>query len=56
MDHLPEHPHNQESLHWQYHFYQKNGRWPTWLDAMAHCSPEMQDHWIIELRKHGVKI
>lgn len=49
-------PHNQQSLAYQYKFYEQHGRWPTWTDALAHCPPEVQEHWKIELRKHGVKI
>lgn len=40
--HDPEAPHNQQSLAYQYKFYDKNGRWPSWADAMAHCSPEVK--------------
>jgi len=46
-DHDPALPHNQQSMFWQYWFYRSvNGaRWPTWDDAMAHCTPEMQEKW-----------
>jgi len=54
--HDPDMPHNQESLFWQYHFMEKNGWWPTWTDAMAHCSPEMKKAWTEELAKHGVTV
>ncbi len=54
--HEPAMPHNQESLFWQYSFREKNGRWPTWADAMAHCEPEMKAQWIRELAKHGVVV
>jgi hypothetical protein len=40
--HDPSLPHNQQSLHYQYWFYGREGRWPTWDDAMAHCTPEMK--------------
>jgi hypothetical protein len=53
-DHLPEMPHNQQSLFWQYRFYGRNGRFPTWLDALEHCSPEMKAVWIAELAKKGI--
>lgn len=56
VDHEPEMPHNQQSLYYQYKFYQQNGRWPTWEDAMAHCSPELQAWWKKELRERGVSI
>lgn len=56
VDHPPDMPHNQQSLYWQYWFYGTNGRWPTWNDAMAHCTPEMQDKWRITLKEHGVDL
>jgi hypothetical protein len=51
VKHPPEIPHNQQSLFYQYHFYAEHGRWPTWDDAMAHCSPEIQTLWKAELKK-----
>jgi len=56
VDHAPEMPHNQQSLYYQYKFYQQHGRWPTWEDALAHCAPEMQDAWKEALRKREVMI
>jgi hypothetical protein len=40
--HSPDMPHDNRSLFYQYHFYKQNGRWPTWDDAMAHCSDEVK--------------
>ena len=56
VKHDPEMPHNQQSLYYQYKFYQKHGRWPTWEDALAHCSTEMQDAWKESLKKRGIMI
>lgn len=56
VKHEPEMPHNQQSLFWKYNFFGKNSRWPTWTDAMAHCTSEMQQRWIQELAKHGVTV
>lgn len=56
VKHEPGLPHDQQSLYWNYWFYGKNGRWPTWRDAMAHCTPEMQEHWIHALAEHGVEV
>lgn len=56
VDHDPEQPHNQQSLYWQYWFYGKNGRWPTWEDAMAHCTDEVKQYWIDALRARGVEV
>lgn len=36
--HKPEEHHNKDSLYYQMAFRQKHGRWPTWADAIAHCS------------------
>lgn len=49
-------PHNQQSLAYQYKFYEANGRWPTWHDAMAHCTSEMKERWTTELSALGVKL
>lgn len=54
--HEPEMPHNQQSLYWQYHFYNQHGRWPTWADAMAHCTNEIKGLWIEALGKHGIEV
>ena len=45
VKHDPELPHNKDSLCYQYKFYDRHGRWPTWSDAMAHCPPEVQAAW-----------
>lgn len=55
--HRPAHgtdePHNAQSLYYQYSFYADHGRWPTWRDAIAHCSPPVREAWEAELRKRG---
>lgn len=54
--HEPKMPHNQQSLYYQYHFYNEHGRWPTWEDAMAHCSEEMRKYWVDALTEKGIKV
>lgn len=54
--HAPEQPHNQESMFYQNNFYGKHGRWPTWKDALEHCSPEVKARWTLELKAHGVEV
>lgn len=54
--HDPKQPHNRDSLAYQYHFYDKNGRWPTWADAMAHCTDEVKAYWTQALRERGVEV
>ena len=54
--HEPELPHNKDSLFYQMSFYQQNGRYPTWKDAMEHCSEEMKAQWTDALKEHGVEV
>lgn len=54
--HEPDQPHNQQSLAYQYKFYDEHGRWPTWRDAMAHCTEEIKAFWIAELENRGVSL
>jgi hypothetical protein len=56
VKHAPELPHNQQSLYWQYWFWSQHQRWPTWKDAMAHCTEEMKGLWRVELGKHGIEV
>lgn len=42
--------HDNRSLVFQYRFYSKRGRWPTWKDAIAHCEPDMRKAWEEKLR------
>lgn len=49
FDHEPAMPHNRDALYYQYRFKMLRGRWPTWADAVAHCSEEMAEFWRQEL-------
>lgn len=49
-------PHNPNSLYYRTRFYQENGRYPTWADAMAHCAPDVRAVWRTELLKLGVDV
>lgn len=51
--HESDQPHNAQTLYYQYFFANKHGRWPTWKDAVAHCTPEVQKLWQEELEKLG---
>lgn len=55
VKHEPDQPHNQQSLVYQYNFYDKHGQWPKWKDAMEHCTQEVKDKWIALLKEKGVK-
>jgi hypothetical protein len=54
VDHAPEMPHNQQSMYYQYKFYNDHGRWPIWSDAMAHCAEDVKEKWTKALAAHGV--
>lgn len=56
VDHSSDQPHNQQSLYWQYWFLGRNGRWPTWVDAMEHCSDEVKEFWIDMLADRGIVV
>lgn len=56
VDHDPELPHNQQSVYWQYWFLSQHNRWPTWTDAIAHCTEDMKAFWIDELAKRGIEV
>lgn len=56
VEHEPGQPHNRGSLAYQYKFYDKHGRFPTWKDAMEHCSDEVKELWIAELERHGIDV
>ncbi len=51
--HLEDQPHDAQSLFYQYAFYGEHGRWPTWKDALAHCSDEVKQQWETALREGG---
>jgi hypothetical protein len=55
-EHDANEPHNQESMYWQYWFHDQHGRWPTWVDAMAHCSDDMREAWESGLAQHGITV
>ena len=54
--HDPTQPHNKDSLYYQYSFFARHQRWPTWRDALAHCDQHTQELWIAELTKLNVRI
>lgn len=53
VKHKPEQPHNCQSLYYQYNFYGKRGRWPTWADAISHCASAVQEYWKQALQDRG---
>jgi hypothetical protein len=59
-DHAWDQPHNQQSLYYKMRFHGTHGRYPTWSDAMAHCTEEVKASWRAELvrmmQEHGMEI
>lgn len=51
--HDPAWPHDAQSIYYQMDFLNKNGRPPTWADAISHCPPEMQAEWKRLLTRDG---
>lgn len=49
-DHEADWPH-MPSLFYKVHFKMAHKREPTWADAIAHCSTQMQNLWRDELKK-----
>jgi len=56
VDHAPKTPHNQQSMYYKYKFYSQHDRWPTWADAMEHCTDDVKQRWIEGLKMHGVEV
>jgi hypothetical protein len=54
--HAAEQPHDALTLFYQVKFKMENDRAPTWVDAMAHCSDAVREHWTAALRQHGVDV
>ncbi len=52
-EHPPEHIHNNQSIFYQMRFQGTYGRWPTWADAIAHCSAEIRAAAEQTLREMG---
>ena len=54
--HAPGQPHDRDSLYYQNWFFKRNKRFPTWTDAMAHCSEEVKTTFTATLARRGVVI
>lgn len=49
-------PHDRDSLYYQNLFYKKHKRFPTWQDAMRHCSESEKRKWRKRLELRGVSL
>jgi hypothetical protein len=54
-DHDPAQPHDALTLFWQTDRNMK-GLDRSWMAAMAHCTPEVQAHWVDTLTTAGVDV
>lgn len=52
--HAPDRPHDATSLYYQIRFLNAHKRYPTWIDAVVHCTPEVQSNWVHELGQIGI--
>lgn len=52
--HDPKDPHDRSSLYYQMRFRRRHRRFPTWADAMAHCSAATKAAWKAKLIGEGV--
>lgn len=50
--HAADQPHERDSLYYQVKFYRRFRRFPTWEDAMNHCSEETKRAKRAELSAH----
>lgn len=49
--HRKEDPHDRDSLYYQNRFFRKHKRFPTWEDAMSHCTEERKAAFRDELKQ-----
>lgn len=49
-------PHDLNSLYYRNQFFRTHKRFPTWTDAMRHCSPLTRAAWAGKLKKTGIEV
>lgn len=54
IKHEPDQPHDATRMYYQVIFNSNVGRLPTWADAMAHCSSEIQEKWKDEFVRRDI--
>ena len=54
--HKADQPHDRDSLYYQNWFRRRYKRFPTWADAMAHCSEETKAAFTTTLARRGIII
>lgn len=54
--HIKNAPHDRDSLYYQNHFRKTHKRFPTWEDAMEHCTEATKSAFRKELEKRGISV
>ena len=54
--HEEQEPHDLYSLYYQNQFFKAHKRFPTWADALRHCSPITKAVWAEKLKKDGIEV
>ena len=54
--HEEQEPHDLNSLYYQNQFFKAHKRFPTWADALRHCSQMTKTVWVEKLKKAGIEI
>lgn len=49
-------PHDRDSLYYQNQFRKKHKRFPTWADAMSHCTEMTKAVYREKLAKRGIAV
>ena len=52
--HKPEEPHDRDSIYYQNLFRRKHKRFPTWTDAMSHCTETVKAEYAKRLAQRGI--
>lgn len=52
--HDPKEPHDKNSLYYQNGFYRKYKRFPSWDDAMSHCTDQCKQRFRKQLQMRGI--
>lgn len=47
-------PHDRDSLFYQNQFYKAHRRFPSWWDAMGHCTETTKAAWVEKLKRRGI--
>lgn len=54
--HAADQPHDRDSLYYQNRFFMRHRRFPTWEDAMTHCSEKVKIEFTALLAKRGITL